>query len=101
MIILSYGTVTNSQGYAASTSSRTGAIGYGVGSTRTYDNTQRIYYNSLGESTLYESKIRGNRYAVITRMSDGQLIKRLRFTSIDKAQKYIDAMEFIKNYYAK
>lgn len=95
-IILADGTITNTVGYGAATPVDRGAFVIGASTSKTVDAGQRIYLRSLGDSMLMQKNGRDSRYAVVIRLSEGVTARRIFFRSEQRAQEFLDALEYLK-----
>lgn len=96
-ILLSDGVVTTGKNVASAAPIGTSAIAVGSSRSVTREEGQRIYYNSLGESTLHSRKFKANRYVILIRNAEGATLRRINTTNLAKAQRFLNALEFLRN----
>jgi len=96
-ILLSDGVVTTGDSVASAAPIGAGAIAVGSSRSVTREAGQRIYYNSLGESTLHSRKFKANRYVILIRNTEGATLRRINTTNLAKAQRFLDALAFLRN----
>lgn len=87
------GVVSSSSGFASAVPIGNGAIAAGNSVTSSKSVQTRIYFNSIGSATLYTKR---NRWVVITTNKAGGTLNFSRVDSQQKAQRFIDAMMFLK-----
>jgi len=96
-ILLSDGLVTTGDSVASAAPIGVGAIAVGSSRSVTREEGQRIYYNSLGESTLHSRKFKANRYVILIRNTEGATLRRINTTNLDKAQRFLNALAFLRS----
>lgn len=73
-----------------------GAVAIGTNSSNviTKGVGERIYYNSIGETQIFTKR---KSYLILMLNADGKAIKKLSTSSQVKAQRFSDAMNYLKN----
>ena len=94
-ILLADGLVTHGTSVGGATLIGSGALMTGSSKHTTRQAGLRIYYNSLGQSTLHTKRGRQNRYAILIRNKQGSNLRRVSTTSEDKAKRFLDALEVL------
>jgi len=95
-IVLADGFVTTGSSLGSAAPIGSGAIAMGSSKSITREAGARIYYKSVGEVTLHSRRFRENRYAILVRNTEGSVLRRINTTSRQKAQRFVDAMEHMK-----
>jgi hypothetical protein len=96
-ILLLDGLVTTGNSVASAAPIGAGAIAVGSSKSITREAGQRIYYNSLGESTLHSRKFKANRYVILIRNAEGATLRRINTTNLGKAQRFLDALTYLRS----
>jgi hypothetical protein len=94
-ILLADGVVTRGTSVGGATLIGSGALMTGSSKHTTRQAGLRIYYNSLGRSTLHTKRGRENRYTILIRNKQGSNLRRVSTTSGDKAKRFLDALEVL------
>jgi hypothetical protein len=95
-IILSDGIVSRSDGTAVAAPIGGGAIASGTTKTVTQHAGQRLYFSSLGKSTIHQRRLRSGRYVVIVRAHDGAELRKVSMRTLTDAERFVDAIEYLK-----
>ena len=95
-ILLSDGTVSKSSGFASAVPIGGGAIAAGNSTTVTKAMGQRIYFRSLGSTTIHKVRGREGRYTVVIRSIDGGGLRNVHMRTQATAEQFIDAVQFLK-----
>lgn len=95
-IVLADGIVSRGTGYGSAVPVGSGAIAVGTSTVVTQEIGQRIYFNSLGDSTLHTKRARNNRYVVLVRNTEGAVQRSVNTTSLRKAERFIDALGYFR-----
>lgn len=95
-IVLTDGLVSTGSGAAAAMPFGGATIVSGTSTSLTREAGQRVYFNSLGHSTLHKKRLREGRYVVIIRGEEGAEIRHVHLRTMAKASKLIDALEYLK-----
>jgi hypothetical protein len=96
-ILLSDGTVSKSSGFATAAPIGNGAIAAGNSTTVTKAMGQRIYFRSLGATTIHKARGREGRYTVVMRSIDGAALRNVYMRTQLAAEQFIDAVQFLKS----
>ncbi|WP_153050275.1 hypothetical protein [Pseudomonas sp. MF4836] len=95
-ILLSDGTISKSSGFATAAPIGNGAIAAGNSTTVTKAMGQRIYFRSLGTTTIHKTRGREGRYTVVIRNVDGSGLRNVHMRTQATAEQFIDAVQFLK-----
>jgi len=95
-LLLADGVVTRGTSVGGATAIGNGALMTGSSKYTTRQAGLRIYYNSLGSSTLHTKRGRQNRYAILIRNKEGSNLRRVSTTSERKAKQFLDALEVLR-----
>lgn len=95
-IVLSDGIVTRGSSVGAAAPLGNGAIALGSSQSVTREAGARLYYRSIGQVTLHARRFKSNRYAILIRNTEGAVLRRVNTTSQEKALRFIDALERLK-----
>jgi hypothetical protein len=95
-ILLTDGVVTQGSSIGGATVIGHGALMTGSSKYTTRQAGLRIYYNSLGRSTLHTKRGRENRFAILIRNEEGSNMRRVSTTSEEKAKRFIDALAYMR-----
>ncbi|MGY2234204.1 hypothetical protein ACW9ID_04255 [Pseudomonas gingeri] len=95
-IALSDGTVSNGTTYGTAAPLGNGAVAVGSSTVTTKERGQRLYFSSISSVDLYQSNVRKGRYAVIIRAAEGGQVRTVRTLSLEKAQRFVDALEYLR-----
>jgi len=95
-ILLSDGVVSDGSSFASAVPIGTGAIAAGNSRVITREMGQRIYLSSLGEISIYEHKVKKNRFVVIIRSADGSELRKVNMRSLALAQQFAGAIAYLK-----
>lgn len=98
-ILLADGIVTTGSGVASAVPIGNAALAVGSSRAVTREAGLRIYYNSLGDVSLHSKKFKKNRYAIIIHNTEGATLRRVNTTSLPKAQRFIDALAYLRTTY--
>jgi len=93
--LLADGIVTRGTSTGGATVLGDGALMVGSSKHTTRQAGLRIYYDSLGQSTLHSKRGRENRYAILIRNKEGSNLRRVSTTSEQKAKRFLDALEVL------
>lgn len=91
------GILSTSSGFASAVPLGGGAIAAGNSKTSSKAVQTRIYYNSIGSVSLYSKR---NRWIVQTRSSGGSVMNTSLVDTQKKAERFVDAMVFLKQQYS-
>lgn len=97
-IVLTDGVVTTGSARGAAAPIGNGAIAMGSSRSITREASTRLYYQSIGQVTLYSKRFKDHRYAILIRNTEGATLRRVSTTSKQKAQRFIDALEYLKQF---
>jgi hypothetical protein len=92
-IAYGHGVMSETSGFASAVPLGNGAFAAGTSRTNSKSLVTRIYFNSIGEVTLYAKR---GRWVVITRSEAGSVLNNVRVDSQVKAQRYVDSMMHFK-----
>ena len=95
-ILLSDGVVSNGTSFGSATAIGSGAIAAGSSRVVTKEMGQRIYLRSIGDVGVFQHKMKKGRYAVVIRAKDGSQLRALRTHSLESAQRFADAIAYLK-----
>lgn len=95
-ILLSDGVLTRGKAFGSAVPVGNSAIALASSESVTRELGQRIYYNSLGNSTLHTKRNKQNRYVVLIRNKEGAVQRTVNTTNLQKAERFIDALEYFK-----
>lgn len=95
-ILLSDGIVSDGSSFASAVPIGAGAIAAGNSRVVTREMGQRIYLSSLGEISIYEHKVKKNRFVVIIRSADGGELRKINVRSLALAQQFAGAIAYLK-----
>ncbi|NMY41934.1 hypothetical protein HBN76_11490 [Pseudomonas sp. WS 5013] len=95
-ILLGDGIVSSSSGTAVAAPIGSGAIASGTTTTVTQHAGQRLYFSSLGKSTIHQRRLRSGRYVVIVRAHDGAELRKVSMRTLTDAERFVDAIEYLK-----
>lgn len=96
VIILSDGVISEATGFASAVPLGVGAVAAGNSRSVTKDANRRIYLNSIGDISIYQKRGRANRFTVIIRGQDGRELGSVRTGSLERAQRFSDALTYLK-----
>ncbi|MFJ4347811.1 hypothetical protein [Pseudomonas sp. NPDC089401] len=96
VIILSDGVISEATGFASAAPLGTGAIAAGSSRSVTRDASRRIYLSSIDDISIYQKRGRSSRFTVIIRGADGRELGSIRTGSLDRAQRFSDALTYLK-----
>ena len=95
-IVLSDGVVSKGSGLASAMPIGKGAIAAGSSTTVTKEMGQRIYFNNLGRTTIYQKRTNANRYTVVLKAFDQSNIRAIHTRGLAQAQRFADAIEVLR-----
>jgi hypothetical protein len=72
-----------------------GAIGASNSTTVTRAAGQRIYFSSLGTSTLHSKRMRDNRHVILVRNREDIVLRKVRTTNLSRAHRFLDALAYL------
>ncbi|MCE0914709.1 hypothetical protein [Pseudomonas sp. NMI760_13] len=96
VIILSDGVISEATGFASAAPLGSGAIAAGSSRSVTKDASRRIYLSSIDEISIYQKRGRSNRFTVVIRGEDGRELGSIRTGSLERAQRFSDALTYLK-----
>ncbi|BFO03663.1 hypothetical protein KNHN1_20410 [Pseudomonas guariconensis] len=96
VIILSDGLISEASGFASAAPLGAGAIAAGSTRSVTKDVNRRIYLNSIDNISIYQKRARSSRFTVIIRGHDGRELGSIRTGSLERAQRFSDALVYLK-----
>ncbi|MGM7282615.1 hypothetical protein ABRY74_12320 [Pseudomonas guariconensis] len=96
VIILSDGVISEASGFASAAPLGAGAIAAGSTRSVTKDANRRIYLNSIDNISIYQKRARSSRFTVIIRGHDGRELGSIRTGSLERAQRFSDALVYLK-----
>lgn len=96
VIILSDGVISEASGFASAAPLGAGAIAAGSTRSVTKDANRRIYLNSIDNISIYQKRARSSRFTVIVRGHDGRELGSIRTGSLERAQRFSDALVYLK-----
>jgi hypothetical protein len=97
-ILLADGVVTRGTSVGGAALIGSGALMTGSSKYITKQAGLRIYYNSLGRSTLHTKRARNNRFAILIRNREGAHIRRVSTTNEQRAKQFLDALEYMRTH---
>ncbi|MEX5343892.1 hypothetical protein [Pseudomonas sp. I2] len=95
-IWLSQGLVSKGTTVATADVIGNSAIGLGTSTVATREVGQRIYFNSIGKIGVFQRKMKSGQFAVVVRATDGSELRAVRMRSLEKAQRFADALEYLR-----
>ncbi|WP_060483354.1 hypothetical protein [Pseudomonas sp. NBRC 111119] len=96
VIILSDGVISEASGLVSAVPLGAGAIAAGSSRSLTKDASRRIYLSSIEGISIYQRRGRSNRFTVIIRGNDGHELGSIRTGSLVRAQRFADALTYLK-----
>ncbi|MFT0869703.1 hypothetical protein [Pseudomonas sp. CAM1A] len=96
VIILSDGMVSEGTGFATAAPLGAGAIAAGSSRSVIKDASRRIYLNSIDDISIYQKRGRSSRFTVVIRGQDGRELGSVRTGSLERAQRFSDALTYLK-----
>nr|WP_314872096.1 hypothetical protein [uncultured Pseudomonas sp.] len=97
VIILSDGVVSEATGFSSAAPLGAGVIASGSSRSVTKDASRRIYLSSIDEVSIYQKRGRASRFTVIIRGVDGRELGSIRTGSLERAQRFSDALTYLKS----
>ncbi|MDH0650165.1 hypothetical protein N5D48_21570 [Pseudomonas sp. GD03858] len=97
VIILSDGMISEATGFASAAPLGSSAIAVGSSRSVTKDASRRIYLTSIDDVSIYQKRGRSNRFVVIIRGEDGRELGSIRTGSLERAQRFSDALTYLKS----
>ncbi|MDP9511399.1 hypothetical protein Q7O56_20380 [Pseudomonas protegens] len=97
-IALSEGLISKGTSYGSAAPLGTGAIAVGSSTVSTKEVGQRLYFNSMASINVYQQRVREGRYAVIIRAGDGGQQRVVKMRTLEKAQRFADALEYLRTH---
>lgn len=95
-VLLADGVVTRGNSIGSAVPIGNGAIASGSSKYVTKQSGLRIYYSSLGRSTLHAKRARQNRFAILIKNREGSNIRRVSTTNERSAKRFLDALEYMR-----
>lgn len=95
-IALSEGLISNGTSFGSAAPVGTGAIAVGSSSVSTREVGQRLYFNSMAVINVYQRRMKSGQFAVVVRGSDGGELRIIKTRSLEKAQRFADALEYLR-----
>lgn len=96
VIILSDGVISEATGFASAAPIGAGAIAAGSSRSVTKNASRRIYLNSIDDISIYQKRGRASRFTVVIRGQDGRELGSIRTGSLERAQRFGDALIYLK-----
>ncbi|MFD2641796.1 hypothetical protein [Pseudomonas japonica] len=96
VIILSDGVISEATGFASAVPIGAGAIAAGSSRSVTKDASRRIYLSSIDDISIYQKRGRSSRFTVVIRGADGRELGSIRTGSLERAQRFSDALIYLK-----
>jgi len=97
VIILSDGVISEATGFASAAPLGSGAFAAGSSTSVTRDASRRIYLNSIDDISIYQKRGRSSRFTVVIHGQDGRELGSIRTGSLERAQRFSDALTYLKN----
>lgn len=95
-ILISDGLVSKGSSIGMATGIGPAVIGQAESTTITREAGQRIYFNSLGKTTIHQKRGRDNRFIVVLRASDQGDLRHVSTRSLAEAERFANAIEFLR-----